>query len=229
MRLTHTFALMFALAVMLPMTLSAACASPPSDDKFRGTALTADAKATDFLLTDQFGEPTSLQDFAGEVTLLTFLYTDCAEVCPVVANQLQEAADLLAEDASDAAIVIVSVDPDGDSVDAAYEYSERWRMTDRWRYLVGDETELRRVWTAYYIDPYLHGPGRSKSEGVTSANGAAVRQSGKAGTSALAAESQRIIHSAPIYLIDGDGVMRVVFTQPLEPEDLAHDARLLRG
>ena len=184
--------------------------------------MTANAPAADFRLTDQFGESVALSDFKGKVALLTFLYTDCPDVCPIAANHLRQASRLLSEDGADIAIVIVSVDPDGDSVDAARAYSERWGMTERWSYLVGSEEALRPIWAAYYIDPYLHGPGRN---GASAQPGAA---SG-GGVSALAAQSGRIIHSAPIYLIDTDGIMRVVFTMPFETEDLVNDARLLGG
>ena len=123
--------------------------------------------------------------------------------------------------------MVVSVDPDRDSVDAALAYSERWGMTDSWAYLTGGEDALRAVWDAYYIDPYLHGPGRDGA-----AAGSGHSQAGQAsggGASALAARSGRIIHSAPIYLIDAEGVMRVAFTLPFETADLVNDARLLGG
>ena len=219
--------------------LAVSCAAPPAPEDFRGTALTENAAAADFRLTDQFGEAASLADFAGRVALVTFLYTDCPDVCPIVANHLRAAADALDADGADAAIIVISVDPQGDDVAAAREYSEHWGMAQRWRYLVGGEDDLRPIWAAYYIDPYLHGPARDEpNERDKGAPGVAPNPSSDAattprrltdggGASALAAQTGRIIHSAPVYLIDGAGVMRVVFTLPFDPEDLAHDARLL--
>lgn len=211
----------------LPIALLLACATPASPDSFEGTVLTANAPATGFRLTDQFGESVALSDFKGKVALLTFLYTDCPDVCPIAANHLRQASRLLSEDGADIAIVVVSVDPDGDSVDAARAYSERWGMTERWAYLVGSEEALRPIWAAYYIDPYLHGPGR-KGASTESASSLPQTASG-GGVGALAAQTGRIIHSAPIYLIDADGIMRVVFTMPFETEDLVNDVRLLGG
>lgn len=189
--------------------------------------MTANAPAADFRLTDQFGESVALSDFRGKVTLLTFLYTDCPDVCPIAANHLRQASQLLSEDRIDVAIVVVSVDPEGDSVEVARAYSERWGMAERWSYLVGSEEALRPIWAAYYIDPYLHGPGRNGAS-AESASGQPGAASG-AGVGALAAQSGRIIHSAPIYLIDAAGIMRVVFTMPFETEDLVNDVRLLGG
>lgn len=211
----------------LPIALLLACAPSASPDSFEGTVLTANALATDFRLTDQFGESVALSDFRGKAALLTFLYTDCPDVCPIAANHLRQASHLLSQDGQDVAIVVVSVDPEGDSVAAARAYSERWGMAERWSYLVGSEEALRPIWAAYYIDPYLHGPGRN---GVSADSASSQPQAASGGgAGALAAQSGRIIHSAPIYLIDAAGIMRVVFTMPFETADLVNDVRLLGG
>lgn len=211
----------------LPLALLLACAPSVSPDSFEGTVLTANAPATDFRLTDQFGESVALSDFKGKAALLTFLYTDCPDVCPIAANHLRQASQQMSEDGADVAIVVVSVDPDGDSVAAARAYSDRWGMSERWSYLTGGKEALRPIWAAYYIDPYLHGPGRN---GASAESASSLPQAASGGgVSALAAQSGRIIHSAPIYLIDAAGIMRVVFTMPFETEDLVNDVRLLGG
>ena len=207
-----------------------ACSSAPMPEDFKGTAFTDARQAQDFLLTDQFGAPKSLhRDFAGKVVALTFLYTECPDVCPIVANHLRDISALLEDDSSETAIVIVSVDPERDSVESARAYSERWQMADRWTYLVGDEDALRAVWTAYYIDPYIHGPGKVEA-GADSATESAPGKSGQGGgVSALVEQTGRVIHSAPIYIIDADGAMRSAFTLPLEAADVVHDIRLVGG
>ena len=209
--------------------LAMACARPIAPDSFKGTVLSANNPAPDFSLTDQFGRTASLADFRGKVVLLTFLYTSCPDVCPVAANHLREARQALSDEAGggDTAIVVVSVDPERDSVEAALAYSERWGMTEGWAYLTGGEDALRAVWDAYYIDPYLHGPGRDSA--AASGGHSRAGQASGGGASALAAQSGRIIHSAPIYLIDAEGAMRVAFTLPFETADLVNDARLLLG
>ena len=182
-------------------------------------------QAQDFALTDQFGVSRSLRgEYAGEVVVLTFLYTECPDVCPIVANHLREIAAALEEEGTEAQIVVVSVDPKGDTVDSVLEYSNRWKMTDRWTYLVGAEVELKEVWRAYYIDPYVHGPGRVVETPVVPS---ADRPSG--GVSALVEQSGRVIHSAPIYIIDGEGLMRSAFTLPFEWQDVIHDVKLVGG
>lgn len=215
----------FLLTLLIAFLAVGCSAGAPELGEFKGTPFTGARPAPDFTLTDQFGQPRSLRaDFADRVTLLTFLYTECPDVCPIVANHLRDISGILDDGAPGAAIVIVSVDPINDTVESARAYSERWGMRDRWTYLVGSEGDLSEVWQAYYIDPYEHGPGDSESGEEATHSGS---QGG--GTSGLERASRRVIHSAPIYVIDGDGIMRSAFTLPLAPEEVAHDVRLVGG
>ena len=212
------------LPVFVLVALLFSCSSLPTREDFKGTVFKDERQAQDFALTDQFGVSRSLHgDYSGEVVVLTFLYTECPDVCPIVANHLRDVSAALEEDGIEAEIVVVSVDPEGDTVDSVLEYSNRWKMNDRWTYLVGEEADLKEVWRAYYIDPYVHGPGRAVETAVPSAD----RPSG--GVSALVEQSGRVIHSAPIYIIDGEGLMRSAFTLPLEWQDVIHDVKLVGG
>ena len=216
--------LAFAVLAIAPFIL--ACSSLSAPDDFKGTAVSGERQAQDFALTDQFGAPKSLRgDFAGKVVALTFLYTECPDVCPIVANHLRDVAASLREDGPEAAIVIISVDPEGDTVESVLAYSERWGMAERWSYLVGEEAALKEVWKAYYIDPYVHGPARASAGSQPTPTGV----SGSGGVRALVEQTGRVIHSAPIYIIDADGIMRSVLTLPLESEDVAHDVRVVGG
>ncbi len=211
------------IAAVLVMVL-AACSltsnEPP--DELRGTVLTAKDDATPFTLLNQLGMPTSLSDYRGKVVLLTFLYTNCPDVCPITTNQLRDIYEALGETVNEAAIVAISVDPERDTVQVAFEYSERWKMTDRWSYLVGADAALAPIWKAYYLDPAALRP----SADIKAAADAQENQQA-AGIDALVQESFLVIHSAPIYLIDREGRLRVVFTQPFETADLIHDVQYL--
>ena len=224
--MTHGFRSFLALTLLALAPALLACSAAPMPEDFKGTPFTNARQAQDFVLTDQFGAPKSLSgDFSGKVVALTFLYTECPDVCPIVANHLRDVSASVEEDGMDAAIVIVSVDPQRDTVESALAYSERWGMSERWTYLVGEEATLKDVWKAYYIDPYIHGPGR----GDSSSKAAPTVGAGSGGVSALVEQTGRVIHSAPIYIIDADGVMRSAFTLPLEAADVAHDIRLAGG
>src|SRR5690242_17578190 len=54
--------------------------------ELRGGAIASSRQlAPDFTLTDQFGKTGQLTDFRGKPVALTFIYTNCADVCPLIA------------------------------------------------------------------------------------------------------------------------------------------------
>ena len=55
-------------------------------------------------------------------------------------------------DAQRVAVVAISVDPRGDTVAAALNFSQVHHMVNYWHFLVGTQDELAPVWTKYAID-----------------------------------------------------------------------------
>ena len=213
-------------AALLIALFLIACASPTSEPEFNGTTLKSGDIAPNFALTSQADRSVSLESLKGHVVVLTFLYTNCPDVCPIVTSRLREVQMLLESDADDARFVAVSVDPEGDSVESAREYLDKWGLSANWHFLVGDRPELEEVWKAYYVDPAVsdHDPLESGQAGPTPEPRGAI--------DALSAEITNrylVIHSTPVFLVDRQGNRRVVFTPPLEPEEMAEDIRLLLG
>ena len=203
---------------------------------FSGTALSDAAPAPDFVLTDQFGDPFSLADARGRAVALSFLFTNCPDVCPVVTTQLKRLHDDLGEDADSVAFVTVSVDPERDDPQAAMRYLERWGVADKWRYLTGDRAALESVWAAYHISPVIDDAdaaariSSSPQSAVAPSAASAPKPSGAIDAlRSEIAERYSILHSAPVYLIDRDGTRRLVFTPPLDTTEMAADIRALLG
>ncbi len=212
----------WAAALLLTLIALSACAPEPAE--FRGTRLTAGESVPGFELTDQFGQAAESGDYRGRVVLLTFLYTHCPDVCPIVTGQLRKVSEALQNEASEIALVAVSVDPERDTVEAALDYSDKWRMSERWEYLVGSREELREVWAAFYVDPVEIDLDEEGSE----SQAAGVPPTGS--VDALRQDLRQrylVSHSAPVYVIDREGVMRVVFTPPLDVDAMVHDVRVL--
>ena len=131
----------------------AATATPThySSTGLNGTDL-GGVPAHDFRLTDQFGKPVTLAQFKGKPVILTFMYTHCPDVCPLMAEKLHSAMVELGSNAGRVAVLAVSVDPKGDTVATALYFSQVHRMTQYWHFLVGTQAELAPVWSAYAID-----------------------------------------------------------------------------
>ncbi len=58
-------------------------------------------QAPDFTLIDHRGQTVSLSDFRGKAVALTFIYTHCPDICPLVAENLRIAYELLPADVRD--------------------------------------------------------------------------------------------------------------------------------
>ncbi|MCZ6789754.1 MAG: SCO family protein [Chloroflexi bacterium] len=210
--------------VATALLLATACSQATSQAaSFEGTELDPVRAATGFQLHDQFENRLSLSDLAGKVVILTFLYTNCPDICPVITETLKRAHTQLGDDADDVRLVAGSVDPERDTVEQAHRYSERSGMLDRWAFLVGTEDELTPIWSAYYI--------AAQRQGIEEGGGALDRLDDEADshTDADIAELAYLVtHSSAAYLIDRQGRLRVLFTElSLDPEPLLHDIRLL--
>lgn len=116
----------------------------------QGTNL-GNVPAPGFRLTDQFGKQVSLSQFKGKPVVLTFLYTHCPDVCPLIAEQLHSVMLDLGKDAQRVAVLAVSVEPARDTIASALAFSKTHKMTGYWHFLVGTEAQLSPIWTAYSI------------------------------------------------------------------------------
>lgn len=125
--------------------------TPTTSSGLQGTDL-GSVPAPPFSLHDQFGKLVTLAQFAGKPVVLTFMYTHCPDVCPIMAERLHSVMVGLDADAQRVAVVAISVDPRGDNVAAALNFSQVHHMTEYWHFLVGTQSELAPIWTKYAID-----------------------------------------------------------------------------
>ncbi len=102
-------------------------------------------------LRDEEGRPVSLAAMRGRPVLVTFLYTQCEDSCPVIADQVRGALDELGADGVPA--IAISVDPRGDTPARARRFLVQHQLVGRMRYLTGDARALARQWRAYGIAP----------------------------------------------------------------------------
>ncbi len=97
----------------------------------------------------------------GHPYALTFLYTNCPDVCPLIAEELRQALAQMGSRASRVAAVAVSVDPSHDTRQAARDFIVRHREPNNFHYLIGSEGELKPTWKAYYAAPEIPGDPQS--------------------------------------------------------------------
>jgi protein SCO1/2 len=102
-----------------------------------------------FKLTDHTGAGFSQKDLSGEYALIYFGYTFCPDVCPTELGRIAEALDQLEDDGERVRPVMITIDPERDTVEILAEYVPLFH--ERLVGLTGTEQEIRDVATKYRV------------------------------------------------------------------------------
>jgi cytochrome oxidase Cu insertion factor (SCO1/SenC/PrrC family)/thiol-disulfide isomerase/thioredoxin len=114
-----------------------------------GTPLSGPAPG--FTLTDQSGQPVSLQEFRGKVVLLAFNDSECTTVCPLTTTAMLDAKAMLGAAGSQVQLLGIDANPTATAVKDVRAYSEVHGMVHSWHFLTGSLPQLKRVWHSYNI------------------------------------------------------------------------------
>jgi protein SCO1/2 len=123
----------------------------PRESPFAGAELPVAKRAPDLALRDQDGALVRLSAQRGRYVVVTFLYTHCPDVCPLIAANLNTALRSLGARRDGVRVLAVSVDPQGDTPAAVRAYGRRLRLLPQFRYLIGTKPQLMRVWRDYGV------------------------------------------------------------------------------
>lgn len=153
------------------------------EEKFSGIA-PEPYPAPGFTLKNQNGEEISLQDLRGKIVVMSFMYTGCPTVCPLITTKFLEAANMLGESAGREVVFIgVTVDPERDTPEAVKTFLESKGMQDKMHFLIGERKELETVWENYNV--YVNRSGEGPDYTVD--------------------------HTAIVYVIDKNGDLRILY------------------
>ncbi|MDX6606364.1 MAG: hypothetical protein QOD14_904 [Solirubrobacterales bacterium] len=196
---------MFALLIVV---LAAGCgggsalssSSNASTTSFEGISAKPPKAAPATVLQDSLGHRIDLSQYRGKAVLVTFIYTHCPDVCPLIVGNLHTAQAELGSKASDLQIVAVSVDPTGDTPSTVNAFLKQHQMTGRMEYLIGSRPQLEKTWSDWKI---------------------LAKSPQKAGSPDL------VEHSALIYGIDGTGQIRTLYPSNFKPQQIVHDVPIL--
>lgn len=150
LRLALFLAGLFAVTAVAGVLLFAAGDKVVQGAAFEGAVRPPDIPPADFGLRDEHGKIVALADLRGTPVVVTFLYTTCQDTCPLTVDQIRGGLDDLGHDVP---VIAVSVDPANDTARAARRFSLQRQMTGRMRWVLGDEAQLKRLWTAYGVQP----------------------------------------------------------------------------
>ena len=150
-------------------------------------------------LRDARGRTVDSAAVAGRPALVTFVYTRCRDVCPVIGSEIAGALDRLGARAGDVAVLAVSVDPRGDTPARARRWLADRGLPRRAHYLLGTSESLLPVWRDWY---------------VVSRDGSRLDPRA---------------HDASVWLVDARGRLRGRWSggEAIDPGDMAHDLAAL--
>jgi protein SCO1 len=160
--------------------------------------LTPVAAAPPLALRNYLGKPVNIASYRGKAVLVTFIYTHCPDVCPLITSNLRVAQNLMGTAAGKAQIIAVSVDARGDTPKTVAAFLAHHEMTGRMQYLVGSAHELASVWKAWGV-----------------------------GSERDAKNPALVEHSGLIYGITGSGKRMTIYAANFQPSDIVHDVPLL--
>jgi len=124
---------LIALAAALPPALAAA---PPGDSIYQLHPA----------LTDQDGRPYDLASTRGAPVLVSMFYSGCEMVCPVIFETIAQTVKALpAPERARLRILMVTFDPERDTVDVLKATAQRHGCDERWRLVRATDADVRRL------------------------------------------------------------------------------------
>ena len=151
--------------------------------------------APGFTLISQDGEEVTLSSLRGKVVAVTFIYTWCPDICPMLTDKMARVQDALGDDfGTKVVFVSISFDPKRDTPEVLKDYAAAFDANPAgWSFLTGELDEIRDVARRY-------------------------------GVVVLSTDSEAIDHSTLTTLIDRQGIMRVQYVgYRFDPEELRQD------
>jgi protein SCO1/2 len=203
-------ALLFAIVLAVTLALSGGSSrtalpggvrqSPPGGG-FYGTLALPAKPAPPIGLRNYLGQPVTLAKYRGKAVLVTFLYTHCPDVCPLIASNLRVSLNMLGSRASHAQVIAISVDPRGDTPGTVAAFLRAHEMLGRMQFLIGSPAQLSRTWAAWSV-----------------------------GSTQEVGQPDRVAHSALVYGITASGKLKTLYPASFEPSEIVHDVpKLIAG
>ena len=163
-------------------------------DGYDGTLALPAKPAPAIDLRSYLGKPVTLNEYRGKAVLVTFLYTNCPNVCPLITSNLRVVLNMLGRRDSEVQVIAVSVDPRGDTPAAVARFLAQHGMTGRMQYLIGSANELAATWAAWGV-----------------------------GAKPEIGQPDLVAHSALVYGISASDKLTTIYPATFEPSQIAHD------
>lgn len=97
-------------------------------------------------LTNEKGKEITLAHFKGKPVLISMFYATCPHACPMLVSDIRKIESQLdPKIRKDLQVVLVTFDPDRDTVDALHQLKKLHKVDDRWHFLRTDPGVVREL------------------------------------------------------------------------------------
>jgi protein SCO1 len=166
---------------------------------FHGIDITGADYARTLSLTDQNGQPRTLDQFKGKVSVVFFGYTQCPDVCPATMAELAQIKKTLGKDGERLQGIFVTVDPQRDTQEILKNYMASFDPT--FVALRGSADQTKAAAKEFKVF-YAISPGKTEN-------------------------SYTVDHTAGSFVFDTRGKVRLFVRYGSGPEPLAADIKAL--
>lgn len=167
---------------------------------FKGSDITGTHLGKGLSMVDQDGHPRSLADYAGNVLVVFFGFTQCPDVCPTALAELAQVMQALGPaDAARVRVIMVTVDPERDRPEVLKQYVQTFNPA--FVGLTGTPEQVKQAASSFKVY-YAKVPAKNGTD-------------------------YTMDHSAAYYLLDGKGEARVLAGNGTDVDSLVHDIKLL--
>lgn len=165
---------------------------------FEGGIISPRRTAPALSLKDIDGRRVDIRDLRGHPVLVTFVYSHCPDVCPLIMSNLRIVRHDAGALGKQMRVIAVSVDPKGDTPTAVRAFLKARRVQGFVSYLIGSRAQLEPVWSAWQV-----------AQRVPKGN------------------PELVEHSALIYGITASGQLATAYPVGFKPDAIARDLPLL--
>ena len=158
-----------------------------NNTNYVGIKSKTDLYLPEFNFQNQNGVYVSDIDFKSELTLVTFMYSDCTTECPSALNDLKNFEMIRNDYKDELNIIIFSIDPENDTESGVNSLLMKYELNNSVNYLIGDKDELKVMWEYFYVPV--------------------------ANIESKSLKGNLILHSIPAYLISETNEFTLIYTE----------------
>ena len=166
-----------------------------------GTPIDPPRELKDFMLTGNDGEPISLSDLRGKITLLYFGYTHCPDFCPTTMANFKRVREMLGADADKVAFVMVSIDGTRDTPDEMKKFLANFDSS--FIGMTGKESDVEGIAIDYNVTAETQAGGN--------------------------ADQYNVDHTPSAYMIDAQGRLVMEYMYGTTPDVMTEDIQKMIG